>query len=430
MNRKKVTIIIIVLLLIVGVGIFVYFSFSKKEKEPELTYLKDVMAASSETKYLSATIEKVLDYLNNHEITQKTEFNKLNVTLPEYEKCSGTVTPKNGTYLVEANCGNSDKDGYTINFTLSSKKSNLKSFGGFISVENGNIYYGPSKEDKRINVGFLDNDMNIGWETAIPIKTNDAIVSKVNVLSDGYLVVIANLKNNDISYYDLVKIDKTGKVVKQEKTLSDYIVYNTSDDITLVKTPEKSVILLDKDIKRIDEIDLINPNIMTIKKDNIYYIDGDKNLHIIDKKGKEKISFVLDTTDEGYMQLEIINNKIFVLGDKNVVTYDKNGNLLNIFNYDNLRVDKSIYKGEHIDSSIHDIRKVDDYIYINAFIEAYNLLDYYDSNLEQVHRNIYEIPYAEIGSTTFSQNIVGGDVPYSLNYSEEYGRFVKLNYID
>lgn len=428
--KKKVIIVIIILILLVAVGIFAYFSLSKKEKEPELIYIKDVMAASSETKYLSATIEKVLDYLNNHEITQKTEFNKLNITLPEYEKCGGTITPKNGTYLVESNCGNSDKDGYTVNFALSSKKSNLKSLGGFISLENGNIYYGPSKEDKRINIGFLDNDMNIGWENAIPIKTNDVIISKVNVLSDGYLVVIANLKNDDIDNYDLVKIDKTGKIIKQETKDKTYRVYNTSKDTTLVKDSEDKIILLDKDLKTTKELSLVKPLVISVENNNIYYIDEDKNLHITNKEGKEKISFALDTTDEGYMQLEIINNKIFVLGDKSITIYDKNGNLLNTFTYDNLRVDKNIYNEEHNDNAIYDVRKVDDYIYVNVFLEVYNLLDYYDSNLEQVHRNIYEMPYAEIGSTTFSQNIVGGDIPYSLNYSEEYGRFVKMNYID
>ena len=426
---KKKIIIVIVLVLLIVMGIFAYFTLFKKEKGPELTYVKDVMAASSETNYLSASIKDVLAYLNTHNITEKTDFNQMNIKLKEYQKCSGTVTPKNGTFLIEANCGNDEKDGYNTNFSISNK-SNLKALSGIIPVSDGDIYYGQSKIDKRVNVGFLDNNMNIKWEAEIPIKTNEVIVTKVNILSDGYLVVIANLKNDDIDYYDLVKIDKTGKVVKQEKTLKEYNVYNTSDDVTLLKTSENSVILLDKDIKRIDEIDLVKPSVMTIEKNNIYYIDNDKNFHIINKKGKESRSFKLDTSDNGYMQIEVINNKIFVVGDKNITTYDKNGNLLKTVNYSDLRVDKSIYNEKHNDNSILTAIKLDDFIYINVNLEIYSLLDYYDSNLEKVHRNIYEVPFAEIGSTYFNPSIVGGDIPYNLSYSEEYSRFVKTNYID
>lgn len=426
---KKKIIIVIVLILLIVIGIIAYFTLFKKEKGPEFTYVKDVMAASSETKYLSASVKDVLAYLNNHNITGKTDFNKMNIKLKEYQKCSGTVTHKNGTFLVEANCGNDEKDGYATNFSISSK-SNLKSLSGVFPVSNGDIYYGKSKADKRVNVGFLDYEMNIVWEAQIPIKTNDVIVTKVNVLSDGYLVVIANLKNDEIDYYDLVKIDKNGKVIKQEKTLKEYNVYNTSNDVTLLKTSENSVILLDKDIKRIAKIDIVKPTVMTIEKNSIYFIDESKNFHIIDKNGKEKKSFELDTKDEGYMQIEVVNNKIFVVGNKNITTYDKNGNLLDTFNYSDLRVDKSIYNLEHNDNVILSAIKLNDLIYVNVNLEIYSLLDYYDSNLKNVHRNIYEVPFAEIGSISFNPSIIGGDVPYNLSYSEEYSRFVKINYID
>ena len=426
--KSKFILILSIIVLLICVG-FVFFL--KKDSRQELTYINEIIGASSETKYLSETITNVLSYLNDHNIEEKTDFNKMNINSKKFSKCMGIITPQKSSYLVEANCGNDKNDGYNINVHVSSSELNLKTVDDIIPIENGNLYFGVSKEEKRLSLGFLDSNMNILWEYKIPIKNENAYIQKVDTLSDGYLVSIINFKDEDykdIDYYELVKIDKSGQILKQVRNPEYKSLNNSSNDIVLMKSTDSVVVLLDKNLKKINELELVKPYTLKLEKDNIYYIDEDKMFHITNIKGKQKSSFELDTDDEYYSQIEIVGNKILVAGDKNIVTYDKNGNMLKKFNYSNLRPDKKIYKGEHFDTSISSVIRVGEFIYVNVLFDVYHLLDYYDSNLEKVHRNIFEIPFVDIGSSIYKQKIVVDENPYNLNYSDEYSRFVKIEY--
>lgn len=426
--KKKIIIVLVLVMILSIIGVFVCLKLFKKE-DVKLTYLDNVMAASTQTKYLSSTLPDVLNYLKNHEITEKTDFSKMNITKSTYKDCTGTVSAENGAYLVSAECPNGKKDGYNINYTVSSGK-HLKSLIGITNENNEHVYYGVSDDSKVLIVGNLDNNMNIKWETRISNTEDGNVIIDVNHVSDGYLVFVLNALSDDDYNLEVIKLDKNGKIIKRQSIKESSTIYNTSNDITVVSQMNKSIILLDKDGNVLLELPNISVQAATIQDDIIYYIDSNKEMHLIDTKGKEIKKIQLESSDEKISKLEIVNNKIFAVEEGNIIIYDMNGHILKTNNYSNLSVDKSIYNGEHNQTMIMDITRNNNDIYVNAMLENYQLVDHYDENLTLVNRNIYEMTFSEANDTPIYDTIILGEKPFNINYSNKNGMFFCTNYID
>ena len=423
--RKKVIAIVLVLL-IIAVGVIAGLKHFNK-KNVEIKYLNEVTAASTITNYLSTAFPDILMYLKHNGIKTRTTLQNIEIAPPRYKNCTGTVTPTDGTYLLEAECKGVGQDGYNVSYSIA-KGEKLELLTGILKANNSNIYYGSSKDDKKLIIGNIDDNLKINWETEIPVLMADSMIQKVNVVSDGYLIFILNYDGNSVSGYDVIKLNQSGKIINTKKLTNNYSIYNTDNDTTLI-SKDKKAILLDKNANVIKEIEDLEINCATIKDDKIYYLDNKNELHILNKDGKEVKNIDLKYTDESITNIEVVNKKLFIAGTNNIIIYDLNGKILNTFNYSTLSIDKSIYNGEHMDVMIFDILRMNDDIYVNALVEGYNLIDHYDANLELVKRSVHQSPAIDIGSTIMNNTIVPAEKTSLINYSEKYGMFVKTNYI-
>jgi hypothetical protein len=418
-NMKKKIFIFIVIILIIIISIIVfYLHFIKKEKEEVV--ISDINNTSLQSKYLNSSLQKVLEYLSNNDVKENTPYNKINVNTDSYKNCNGEINVSADFYTLSGECDNDS--GYMINYNLI-KSGSLKQVYNFIKIDNGYLYIGVNKNNSII-VGLLNDDNSKVWQTDIGSESENSYILSIKVVSDGYLIFLGNIEKN----MGVIKLDTSGKLVNETNLNIKGLLCEPSlsnDEVAI--TNGKKIIILDNNGNVIKQLEKKISKTLTYYNKNIYYVDDKNKLHILDINGVQKKSFKLKGLDDNLIKLEIVNGNIFALSTDKVTIYDKEGSILSKCDYSLLLIKDNKKTSSNY---IVDEDRNDNDIYINVSIGEYTLIDHYDENLNLIERKVYSKLIINIDSSVYNDVISINKTTTNIQYSEKYGMFVKINYLD
>ncbi len=285
MKNKFIIIAIILLLLLINPKTIKTFSESMRKNSIEIDIMKSI-EIDKDTKYIEYNNNLVYyegDYLKSIntklENVFKIKFNLKKINLESNRFIDLLDKENNIIYSIDDN-GN-----------VVSKKKVHKDGIVYKSIENESYLYTYKKDSKNIT-NIYDNELNL--VKSIEFK---GLITDIDYSKDYIYITTINIDNEMSSM--IYKYDYNGNLKGDKKIENSILLECILNDESIYLIEKNKVSVVDKDMKIKNEFKVNDiKNYSNILKDNMYIIEGDSSVKLINDSKIEYIEFKADNIDE------------------------------------------------------------------------------------------------------------------------------------